>query len=448
MIELKGNKASFAKRIQEIKCRIYSCGKSGSNFRSLCEDQGLSDDQSLAFIAHRVLTPNKFIFSQETAHDSRSFYLTDQLRVYSSILNINCYFYSCWDLAIEDSALTTVTETFGIYGSDGLTHSELNGIDKCSHHFIDRLVNCGVLVKGWVMPIPQINSSRTSGTCVMFHLRKYVDYFNAKAFGLLYHPNDSIRTIILQFLHSILIYNNLSTLPCENMAKYLGIDKRQMQYLRNHVSSMMKQGSRFPIRFELKKTATLTKFGRIGSVRKVWCVLTSSSLEPKIGMRYENIPLFDQLDLLIRNKNGITSTEIRSRTGLSRKRAFKISQEFISSGSYPKVKTLENKTSQYVVLPKNNTPTTSSSRTTMAPSVEISPEDDSATAQSKKRKAEQSQDEKDASHTSSLNKNTQDQERQNFILEFIKSVNLFFFRFMIPYSSVGNWRYCMGRRRF
>ncbi len=344
-----GRNVTLSEKIRRIKFLIRVSGASGKKFAELCVEFGLENSYLRLFVAKDCYRDN-YVFMGPIDWNLKTFEDESLLNLYFYYKSscINSYSFPCNDEASEDQSSSSLLCAAGASKTNGLTHAEITKIGKLSYNQVDRLVQSGVLTKSWAAPKTH---DRTTGVCTIIHLTALTNKDGVlQSFEYLF---ENTRTAVLKFLRGFLRKNELLSICCQNVCDSLIIGKRQMQYLRNLVIGCEKQNIPTPVFFCQKKSSALTKAGNIGSVRIMWC-LVRTTINPQKAkfLRARNVSHFQQIDLEIRNNEGISSKNIRMISGLNQKRAFKTSQELLNQHSYSCVKIQENKTIHYKILPR------------------------------------------------------------------------------------------------
>jgi hypothetical protein len=352
---------SFIHLTQKVREIVDACGIHGKEYNALIEEFNLSLE--LAVFLARYLKKIGYMFRLKGT--SLEFHLIDRipedLIIFTHFTCTQIYKFNCLDDNAADLEIQTVLSYLGRSRADGLTLLELQKMvrKKFNINLMDKLIGIDIIVKQTVMPKfveKKISSSfRTSTICNIFHLKQYVHLFDVEKYGLTLVPPDKIRHSILNHLAEVLDMDQLPYVPVVNISTYLGIFKRGMQSLRNHIQALEKQGEPLSVRFEERKCAAATSSGNIGRIRISWCVVRCSS-DPANNFtlhRMRNLPLYDQIDLQLYQRRSITNPDIRKFTSVTRKKSARIGQEFINTFGFPTVKELEYKNFQYRILSKS-----------------------------------------------------------------------------------------------
>lgn len=241
----------------------------------------------------------------------------------------------------------------GEHGMTSVELSKINGVRNV-HSWVDKLVQCGTVVKRSVMPVPNAPvKQRANASCMLLHLTQYAMPYQPDADGLQILPGDDIRDDIYRYLVELLDRHQLRYIPTIDLASYLNINKRHMQYLRNQALMLGRQNDCI-LHFSEEWCCPL-KFNFEPGVRRLaWCMsksLPSSTKDNDIPKRAWNFPLYEQIDYFLRRKGYLTSAEIRKLTALSRKRAPKVMDLFQQSG-YESIKIQDGKQIINKLLPK------------------------------------------------------------------------------------------------
>jgi hypothetical protein len=352
---------SFIHLTQKFREIVDVCGIHGKEYNVLMEEFNLSLE--LAVFLARYLKTIGYILRLEGT--SLEFHLTDRipedLMIFTHFSCAQIYKFNCLDDIAADLEIQTVLGYLGRSRADGLTLLELQKMmrKKFNINLMDKLIGIDIIVKQTVMPKfveKKISSSfRTSTICNIFHLKQYVHLFDVENYGLTLVPPDKIRHSILNHLAEVLDMDQLPYVPVVNISTYLGIFKRGMQSLRNHIQALEKQGEPLAIRFEERKCAAATLSGNIGRIRISWCVVRcrSDTANNFTLHRMRNLPLYDQIDLQLYQRRSITNPDIRKFTSVTRKKSARIGQEFINTFGFPTVKELEYKNFQYRIMSKS-----------------------------------------------------------------------------------------------
>jgi hypothetical protein len=354
----------FASTVELIKERLGMAGTNGKCYADLIEEINIKPPLGL-YIAKNYLKHSGFTFEVTST-------TIDISNVTTIPQNLRCI-----------APMHYLTDFYGLKGHVDVQHGEnedlpaLQALATAEHHGItateatqqlgkvifqgfDRLYTRGAIIKRLLMPCKGANKqSRTQGSVTLYHLKRYARDFDPSLYQCQLYPGDLIRSLVYQHLRGILDSNDIEQIASIDLAKYLGVKKRTMQYLRNQTVMLVRSGGECPIAFEerLCRPLRMHQLNRLGKPRVMWCMIKNdtSSNSGRPFQRLQFLSTDDQLDLLIRTHTGLSSQDIRHYLSVARKRSQKMSGQLAGKGGYPHVKVQEGKQLVYKFLPRSGT---------------------------------------------------------------------------------------------
>lgn len=359
--------------VQVIKDTIVHRGAKGCIYRLLLEDVGATPPLGY-FIAQRYIAGCGFHFRiGEKYLDICGQSFDNFVAYYHEIVCYACeteidHLCGIVDPGVileEEKHLQLALETVAASETIGCLISEITRSDGASqtHASVDKLVGLGYLVKQSINPVAKSTKCRTESKSVVLHNKLYASDYDEAADGVKIIVGNNYLDKVHDLIIEVLEKRNVRSLSARELSKCLGISRWDMQALRNATIALdRKDGARVCF-FQATCHVTYDS-GVLGPETRMWCVgraadraeldAAGSGQRPFLCSR--NVPVHQAIVTVLNNggqyRAGVTSSDIRSITGASYKRAAKLFTEFHKSFGYPLEKVQEGKQLKYRVLPK------------------------------------------------------------------------------------------------
>lgn len=184
------------------------------------------------------------------------------------------------------------------------------------HHNMDKLVHSGLLVKR-IIQIKHLSKS------TIIHSKFFAKNFDPSKHGYKLVVHRTYLERIIKRILLLLDKNNLDTIPVKNLASNLGLNQRDMQYIRYVVTSLNKSTSFCGIHFYQTWCNPRRKDGSLESLQNLYCVSKVAAVPLDYNIEeyvlnfqcQRNLPIYETIAFAIENKNGITSNQLRKIIG-------------------------------------------------------------------------------------------------------------------------------------
>lgn len=368
----------FVESLAVIKDTVALSGFSGVLYAHLLENLKISPMVG-CYIAKNYLVPDDFTFYSQTSHRNIDIaeinILPDDILCFApELLILNAFGLPNDENPAYDKAnAIKLVECIASSGVYGCTVPELSQqVDlKNIHSLVDRIINTGAIVKQIITPLSGDRKARATSTSVLLHLKRYAYRFRPEEHGVFIQPSEEVKDIFYSRILEILDENKLEYITAFDLGNFLGMNKKESQYLRQQIVSQRQQGQPTIVDYQYILAASESKssigFGKFATrnclvrgtkVAKGIEVVASCDhdFDKSVGTEFDrirNLPFYELLNYNINHlPNGITSNDMRRMSGISHKKATRLLDEFIKVLKYPNVKTQEGKCVMTRILPK------------------------------------------------------------------------------------------------
>ncbi len=371
---------SLSEAVVALKDRIAVHGSKGVNFHKALSD--LKIDLKLGhFIAKRFLLKDGYTFSVNNAIIDIS-----AVNEYSpQFLRVCCVAvaqdqWSSWgiqsiaELPQSNTPVAALLELIARSGSKGCVPADTVQELKTTkvHVHVDKIVNMGRVVKSLIYPSGN-GAHRVKQRSTILHLKRFVAMYDPAVDGVRYETNDNLKEQIFNLIYDVLKENNLNIVPLRDLAKYLGMSKRSMQYIRiQGIALARKQECKVRF-FEAVCNPTNMRGEGVSASILAWCVARNdlddfhpaalsvfdTSVQPDRSQfnTSRNLSLWAHVDASLRTRpTGLSSNDVGHITGSSNKFAYRITSLFVHSFHYPVQKLQDGKLMRYMLFPRGSHP--------------------------------------------------------------------------------------------
>ncbi len=291
---------------------------------------------------------------------------------------------------LPDSPLFKILELLGRARENGCLQTDLTKAMGMTalHTFIDKSVGLGVTVKRGIIPIPDKDTkfplkdrrmSPGSSKTTIIHLKRFAEAYDVSADCCLLLSGLTQKEEVHEFIAQVMDEEGVDTVAVNDMAKWLGIPFRSMQYLRTQSVSTEGRGGPEPIKFFEAICNPRTKHGGIHCAKLSWCMRRvapsaaaaaddddvegdapsdskqQSSVFPGGAFSMSrNLPLYEHvvasLDLY---PGGLSSADINRLTSVGPKAAYKLVVQMSGEFGFPTQKVQVGKQAKYRLFSKN-----------------------------------------------------------------------------------------------